>query len=92
MDCPKCGSPIVEKTTKNGRKVKECSTRKWDNVTKTTSGCEWMEWVRVPAQDAPEDRKCPKCGGKMKIRTGRNGKFLGCSSFPKCDGIDDWTE
>lgn len=29
-------------------------------------------------------RECEKCGSKMKIRTGFNGQFLGCSSFPKC--------
>ncbi|MFW6047390.1 MAG: DNA topoisomerase, partial [Candidatus Woesearchaeota archaeon] len=27
---------------------------------------------------------CDKCGAKMLIRNGRNGKFLGCSNFPKC--------
>ena len=31
-----------------------------------------------------DDNICPVCGGKLVIRTGRNGKFLGCSNFPKC--------
>ncbi|KAA0007327.1 MAG: hypothetical protein FE035_01860 [Thermoplasmata archaeon] len=33
--------------------------------------------------------KCPRCGnklfgGKMVIRNGPYGKFLGCSRYPKC--------
>ena len=27
---------------------------------------------------------CPKCGGKLLERTGKYGKFLGCSKYPKC--------
>ena len=30
---------------------------------------------------------CEKCGGKMLLRDGRYGKFLGCSNFPKCRNI-----
>lgn len=33
------------------------------------------------------DIVCPKCGNKMVIRSGRYGKFLGCSNFPKCKNI-----
>ena len=29
-------------------------------------------------------RYCPKCGGKLKIKSGKYGKFYGCSNFPKC--------
>lgn len=27
---------------------------------------------------------CPKCGYKLIIRTGKRGKFWGCSNFPNC--------
>lgn len=27
---------------------------------------------------------CPNCGGDLVVRTGRYGKFIGCSDFPKC--------
>jgi len=30
------------------------------------------------------DEICDKCGSKMLIKTGRFGKFLACSGFPKC--------
>ena len=27
---------------------------------------------------------CPRCGGQLVSRKGKNGVFLGCSNFPKC--------
>jgi DNA topoisomerase-1 len=30
------------------------------------------------------DEICDKCGGKLVIRFGRYGRFIACSSFPKC--------
>ncbi|MCB1785955.1 MAG: type I DNA topoisomerase [Chromatiaceae bacterium] len=31
------------------------------------------------------DEKCPKCGGQLAIRLGRNGRFIGCTHYPECD-------
>lgn len=28
--------------------------------------------------------KCPDCGNPLKIKSGKNGLFLGCSKFPAC--------
>ena len=28
--------------------------------------------------------KCPKCGGNLEERTGKYGKFLGCTNYPQC--------
>lgn len=36
--------------------------------------------------DADPKFKCPKCGNKMDVKLGKNGKFLSCSTYPKCDG------
>jgi hypothetical protein len=27
---------------------------------------------------------CPKCGGSLVLRSGKYGKFKGCSNYPKC--------
>ena len=38
------------------------------------------------------DEKCPKCGGQLAKRLGRNGSFIGCTNYPECDytrNIDD---
>jgi len=37
-----------------------------------------------PADGIPTDIDCEECGRPMVIRTGRRGKFLGCSGYPKC--------
>ncbi len=36
--------------------------------------------------DAPSEWKCPKCGGPMIIKLGKNGKFMSCAKYPDCDG------
>lgn len=35
-----------------------------------------------------EGRTCPKCESPLIIRTGRYGKFIGCSSYPNCKHIE----
>ena len=35
-----------------------------------------------------EGRTCPKCESPLIIRTGRYGKFIGCSAYPKCKHIE----
>lgn len=41
-----------------------------------------------------EESICPRCGGKLVMRTAKKGErqgkqFLGCSNFPKCRYIED---
>lgn len=38
----------------------------------------------------PNTIRCPKCGAKMQLRTGRYGKFYGCTNFPQCRGSRDY--
>ncbi|MCX6990524.1 MAG: type I DNA topoisomerase [Chlamydiae bacterium] len=33
------------------------------------------------------DQLCPKCQGPMKLRFGKFGAFLGCTTYPECKGI-----
>ena len=33
------------------------------------------------------DVKCPNCGSSMLLRSGKYGKFYGCSNYPNCKGI-----
>ena len=35
---------------------------------------------------APDDLKCPVCGGAMIIKLGKSGKFYSCEKFPECAG------
>lgn len=44
---------------------------------------EHIENVRRMREDV-ERGICPRCGGKLVVRHGKNGDFYGCSNFPKC--------
>jgi len=37
---------------------------------------------RTPPQ--PTGELCPECGGTLLFKTGRFGRFVGCSNYPKC--------
>ncbi|MBO4558078.1 MAG: NERD domain-containing protein [Bacteroidales bacterium] len=40
--------------------------------------------ARVQKNEAFTSGRCPRCGGKLVLRSGKYGKFYGCSSYPKC--------
>lgn len=35
-------------------------------------------------QDDLKSGKCPRCGGNLVLRNGKNGTFYGCSNYQKC--------
>jgi hypothetical protein len=43
-----------------------------------------------PQEPTPKEKSildpntCPECGGQLRIRSGKRGKFIGCSNFPAC--------
>lgn len=43
----------------------------------------WFAANPVPAPMLPI---CPDCSAQMLLRTGRYGRFYGCSRFPSCHG------
>ncbi|MBI4088367.1 type I DNA topoisomerase [Candidatus Kaiserbacteria bacterium] len=36
--------------------------------------------------DAPEEFRCPLCGGLMEYKLSRGGRFMSCKRFPECLG------
>lgn len=45
-----------------------------------------MEYVKLANIEMPVvDTVCPKCGGQLVERKGKYGRFMGCSTYPKCD-------
>ncbi|MFA5792810.1 MAG: type I DNA topoisomerase [Candidatus Gracilibacteria bacterium] len=41
--------------------------------------------------DAPQqlvDKKCPKCGKQMELKTGRFGTYVACIDYPKCKSTE----
>lgn len=48
---------------------------------------EHIKSVKETAKRSEEliaSRICPRCGGKLVVREGRYGEFLGCRNYPKC--------
>lgn len=72
--CPKCQSPLVMATTRSGKKLKRCSTNVWNAETRSSTGCDYVEWQKGATEQTDED--CPKCGSKLVIYTSASGKKL----------------
>jgi len=79
--CPKCNSPLILATTRFGKKMKKCSTGKWDSATKKVVGCDFVEWINGTTE--PIDEDCPECGAKLVLFTTNNGKKM-----KKCSTAD----
>ncbi len=80
--CPECGNDLTRRWGRNGVFI-GCSNY---------PDCKYTRNI-VPEGETQEDRTpeltdydCQLCGAKMMKRYGRNGWFLGCSTFPKCKG------
>jgi len=72
--CPKCGAPLVLKTTRFGKKMKKCSKGGWDPETKKPTGCDYVEWLNGTTETL--DEKCPECGKPLVLFTTNKGKKL----------------
>ncbi len=81
--CEKCGKEMVVKWGRFG-KFYACS-----GFPECKNILEIEEKGEKKAKTEPEKAgfKCEKCGNEMVVRTGRHGKFYGCSAYPKCKSI-----
>jgi DNA topoisomerase IA len=76
---------IVEKFGKNG-KFLTCSRYPDCNTIFSKCGDNYVPKQKNIAEST--DKKCPKCGKAMLLRTGAYGKFYGCSGYPGCRTIE----
>ncbi len=81
LTCDKCGAPMVIKLGRHGQFL-ACSTYPQCKNTKEFQRNEAGE-IEI-LQEKVVQEACEKCGAPMVIRTGRFGKFLACSDYPKC--------
>ncbi|QQG44735.1 MAG: topoisomerase DNA-binding C4 zinc finger domain-containing protein [Candidatus Roizmanbacteria bacterium] len=72
--CPKCGEALMLTVTKFGKKLKKCSTSKWDPDTRTQSGCDYVEWIKGVTEQLNEE--CPDCGSALVMYTSAAGKKM----------------
>ncbi|NGX56477.1 MAG: DNA topoisomerase 1 [Candidatus Anoxychlamydiales bacterium] len=82
--CPKCKKPL-QKIWSKSKYFYGCSAYPDCDY---TAPVESMDFNKEDyAKDFDWDQECPKCKAKMNLRFGRYGAFLGCSNYPKCQGI-----
>jgi DNA topoisomerase-1 len=85
MDCPNCGSKMVEKFGRFGKFLScsnypECKYIHREAAGTTAGG----EGAPTPVES---DIPCPNCGKMLVEKRGRFGTFLGCPGYPECKYI-----
>lgn len=84
IDCPNCGAKLQKVWFKN-KYFYGCS--RYPECT-YSAPLEEMDFKKEDyAEDFDWDQKCPVCQSPMKLRYGRFGPFLGCTTYPSCKGI-----
>lgn len=53
-------------------------------------GYKLLRYIKMAEMDneeyfKTENEKCPRCGGNLIEKSGKYGKFFGCSNYPKCN-------
>jgi DNA topoisomerase-1 len=84
INCPKC-SHKLQKIWSRSKYFYGCSNYPDCDYTAPIEALEFKK--EEYADDFDWDQSCPKCKSAMKLRFGRYGAFLGCTSYPKCRGI-----
>lgn len=83
-NCPLCGKPLSIRLGKRDRFI-GCTG--YPDCTYTRAMVEQPEEAKQDAE-LIEGKTCPECGGMLKIKHGRFGKFIGCGNYPKCKHIE----
>ncbi len=82
--CPKCGKPLVIRLGKRGRFIGCTGYPECDY----TRGLEDSSETAAAEPEVIEGRTCPECNSSLVIKTGRYGKFIGCSNYPNCKHME----
>lgn len=67
--CPKCGSRLLEKTSRKNRKFYGCENY---------PACDFVSW------EMPVDEKCEKCGSFMTLKRSKKGEIFHLCSNETC--------
>jgi DNA topoisomerase I, bacterial len=89
--CEICGKPMAVKFGKTGEFLgctgyPDCKSIK--NVTRDENGA---IVIHERGQNQVTDITCDLCGKPMLVKSGSRGEFLGCSGYPDCKGIKNFT-
>ncbi len=88
LHCPECGSELQLKAGRFGPFFSCTNFPKCRCSVNLRGEAKKRAEIEMPPPQRPKptptDIPCDECGEPMMIRTGRSGKFLGCSNYPKC--------
>ena len=81
--CPECGEPLAVRTGRRGKFI-GCTGFPKCRYTREVAGEAGGEEAPKKPTAEPTGEDCPQCGKPLVVRTGRRGKFIGCSGYPEC--------
>jgi DNA topoisomerase-1 len=76
--CPRCGIAMDSYLVDETRKLWVCGNSPDCPGTRVETGT-----FRIKGYDGPVIQ-CDKCGADMQLKTGRFGKYFGCTAYPEC--------
>jgi DNA topoisomerase-1 len=82
--CPECSSPLSIRLGRNGRFI-GCTQYPTCSYTRNLGDDNSSD---AAEPDIVEGRVCPTCQSPLQIKTGRYGKFIGCTGYPACKHIE----
>ncbi|MBC7289618.1 MAG: topoisomerase DNA-binding C4 zinc finger domain-containing protein, partial [Armatimonadetes bacterium] len=99
IQCPKCGGHMVVRSSRKGtflgcsnyprcryaRKLTPDEREKYLSAEQSTDST-----AQAPRRVETE-LQCPECSGRLVVRPGSRGWFLGCSNYPQCRYTRDLT-
>ncbi len=86
--CDQCGAQMVRKWGKNGSFL-ACSTYPKCRNTKEYRLTD--DGKIVIQKEELSEETCPKCQSHLAIKKGKFGRFLACSTYPKCEFAKPYT-
>jgi DNA topoisomerase-1 len=93
LHCPECGSPMDLKRGRYGPFFSCTNFPKCRFNANLRGEAKKQAEELMPAPERPKpvltDIACDECGQPTVVRTGRRGKFLGCSAYPRCKGTKE---
>lgn len=88
LHCPECGSRLTLKAGRFGPFFSCSNFPKCRCSVNLRGDAKKRAEIEMPPPPRPKpvmtDIPCDECGEPMMIRTGRSGRFLGCSKYPAC--------
>ena len=74
----------VDKKERKRLKTEHMQSIRKVKVAKLTGQVQKDEPINMSLQTNSDIKPCPQCGGQLILKSGRYGKFHGCSNYPDC--------